>query len=248
VAWRELVTRVARSAGLVVHRWPANRFDAAGDSLTLLRQAGYEPATIIDCGANEGQFAHLVTTIFPSATIHVIEPQEACWPALDVFAQRRGRTCVHRLAVTEPGVGRVRMHREGSEASTGAFVVGADEKYPTSLEAASTTLDGLFADTVSRGERALLKLDIEGHEVAALQGATRLLTAVEVVYSEVRFYDITRSGRPVFGDVARLLAGHGFDLYDFGMLASRPRDRRLRIGDAMFVRRDSPLATDVSWD
>jgi len=37
VAWRELVTRVARSAGLVVHRWPANRFDAAGDSLTLLR-------------------------------------------------------------------------------------------------------------------------------------------------------------------------------------------------------------------
>ena len=193
--WRDLVTRLAGRAGLVVHRWPANRFDAAGDSLTLLRQAGYQPATIIDCGANEGQFAHLVTGIFPDAVIHLIEPQDACWPALDAFARRRSRTHVHRVAVTEPGVGRVRMHREGSEASTGAFVVRAEEDYPTSLEAASTTLDRLFADTLSRGERALLKLDIEGHEVAALRGAGRLLTAVEVVYSEVRFYDITRAGR-----------------------------------------------------
>jgi len=248
VAWREPVARLARSAGLVVHRWPANRFDAAGDALTLLRQASYQPATIIDCGANEAQFARLVTAIFPNAVIHLVEPQDACWPALDIFAQQHGRAHVHRLAVTEPGVGRVRMHREGNEASTGAFVVGADEKYPTSVEATSTTLDGLFAGTVSRGDRALLKLDIEGHEVSALQGATRLLAAVEVVYSEVRFYDIARSARPLFRDVAELLAGHGFDLYDFGMLASRPRDRRLRIGDAMFVRRDSPLATDVRWD
>jgi len=248
VAWRGLVTRLAARAGLVVHRWPANRFDAAGDSLTLLRRAGYEPATIIDCGANEGQFARLVTAIFPNAVIHLIEPQDACWPALDLFARQRGRTHVHRLAVTEPGVGRVRMHREGSEASTGAFVVRSKEEYPTSLEAASTTLDGLFADTVPRAERALLKLDIEGHELAALQGARRLLAVVEVVYTEVRFYDIARSGRPVFHDVADLLRDDGFDLYDFGMLASRPRDRRLRIGDAVFVRRDSQLATDVSWD
>jgi len=50
------------------------------------------------------------------------------------------------------------------------------------------------------------------------------------------------------GLVAHRWPANRFDVYDFGMLASRPRDRRLRIRDAVFVRRDSQLATDVSWD
>jgi hypothetical protein len=39
----------------------------------------------------------------------------------------------------------------------------------------------------------------------------------------------------------------GFALYDVLALASRPRDGRLRSGDVMFVRGNSPLLADVSW-
>ncbi len=248
MTWRDTVHRLAARAGLIVHRWPANRFDATGDALTLLRQAEYRPATVIDCGANCGQFAELVTTVFPDVTIHLIEPQAYCWPALERFVRERGRSHLHRVAVTEPGVAQVRMHRGGAEGSTGAFVVAADEPFAVDLKADAATLDQLFASAVEGKDRALLKLDIEGHELPALLGSVRLLEVVEVVLSEVRFFDINRGGRPSFDDIAAFLAASGFQLYDFATLGARVRDKRLRLGDAIFVRRDSPLAADVGWE
>jgi FkbM family methyltransferase len=247
MTWRDAAHRLAARAGLIVHRWPGNRFDAMADALTLLRQAGYRPSTVIDCGANRGQFGGLVTGVFPEVIIHLIEPQAECWPALDAFAQARGRARVHRMAVTEPGVGHVRMHRGGAEVSTGAFVLDTGESLPTDLEADASTLDSLFAATLQRSDRALLKLDIEGHEPAALRGATRLLTTVEVVLTEVQFFDINHHGDRTFLDIAGILATTGFDLYDFATLSARRRDNRLRMGDAVFVRRDSPLVADVGW-
>jgi FkbM family methyltransferase len=248
MTWRATMHRLAARAGLIVHRWPANRFDAMGDALTLLREADYRPATVIDCGANCGQFAGLVTTVFPDATIHLIEPQSYCWPALERFARTRGTSHVHRLAVTEPGIARVRMHRGGSEGSTGAFVVAADEPFAADVEVDAATLDLLLGAAVERRDRALLKLDIEGHELSALLGSVRLLEVVEVVLSEVQFFDINRDGHPLFDDIAAFLAARGFQLYDFATLGPRSRDKRLRLGDAIFVRRDSPLAADVGWE
>jgi FkbM family methyltransferase len=77
------------------------------------------------------------------------------------------------------------MHLGGDEISTGAFVVGSAEPYSADVNAPATTLDGLFAVLVQSGDRALLKLDIEGHEIEALRGATSVLDRVEVVVSEV---------------------------------------------------------------
>jgi hypothetical protein len=39
----------------------------------------------------------------------------------------------------------------------------------------------------------------------------------------------------------------GFILYDIGALHGRRSDGRLTSGDAMFVRRDSPLVANSSW-
>jgi hypothetical protein len=37
------------------------------------------------------------------------------------------------------------------------------------------------------------------------------------------------------------------ELFDVASLTSRPRDGRLRMGDIVFVRRNTPLVRDVSW-
>jgi hypothetical protein len=137
------------------------------------------------------------------------------------------------------------MHRGGDPGNTGAFVFAASEGLTVDLVAPATTLDALLASRVSPADRTLLKLDIEGHELEALRGAAVLLESVEVIVIEVRFFDVNRSGRPLFAEVLAFLEARGFSLYDVDMLASRPRDLRLRIGDVIFVRRGSPLAEDV---
>jgi FkbM family methyltransferase len=245
---KDVARQIAKRAGFVVHRWPGNRFQAMDDALRLLYRGGYRPGVVIDCGANCAQWFGVASPIFPDSEFHVIEAQDHCWPALDRAAAARGRTHVHRTAVTAPGVRAVRMHRAGDPGNLGAFVIAESEPFPVDLLAAATTLDELLAGRVEPGDRALLKLDIEGHELEALRGAATLLDRVEVVVSEVRFFDVYASGRPVFGDVMAHLDARGFALFDFASLTGRRRDQRLFLGDAMFIRRGSPLGEDVRWD
>src|SRR4051794_15283339 len=198
---KQLARRLVERAGYVVHRAPAHRFDAMAEVLRQLHRSMYRPRTVIDCGANRGQWFQLASSVFVEAEFHLIEAQQECWPALDNAATRRERTVVHRTAVSGPGVTNVRMHRGGDQVSTGAFVMTSAEPYTADVISQATTLDAIFDGRVDRADRALLKLDIEGHEYEALSGAHRLLERVEVVLSEVRFFDVNGSGRPEFSDL-----------------------------------------------
>ncbi len=93
----------------------------------------------------------------------------------------------------------------------------------------------------------LLKLDLEGHELAALEGASALLPSVEVLVTETCFFQAAPGGASTCSDMLAVLTENGFALYDVAALASRPRDGRLRMGDLIFVRGDSPLIGDTRW-
>ncbi len=93
----------------------------------------------------------------------------------------------------------------------------------------------------------MIKIDLEGYELPVLHGGERLLREVEVIVSEVDFYDFDNAGRTVFGDLFAFLRERGFTFYDAAMLLARPRDGRLALGDVVFVRNDSELLQDVRW-
>jgi FkbM family methyltransferase len=219
------------------------------ETLLLLRSFGYVPRVIIDGGANMGAWTQMVYSLFPMAEFHLIEPQPACAATLRELVRRTPKLTFHPVAVTEPGITRVRMIDGGKKGGgTGARVAWPDETGPDEAEFPATTLDVLLADRVVPADRVLLKLDLEGHEMLALQGGLRLLQAVEVVLTELQFYEINKNGRPIFADMLNFLRDLGFELYDFACLSQRPRDMRLRMGDVIFVRRDSPLLADQSWE
>ena len=194
-------------------------------------------------------WARMAHSIFPDAAIHAIEPQPVCRAFLDQLARRAGRITVHPVAVTDAGVTRVRLIGGGKAGGgTGAWVARSGEYAAGDLECAATTLDSLFADRVTRQDRALIKLDLEGHELVALRGGARVLQAAELVMTELRFFELDDSGRPLLADVLNFLGQREFVVYDLASLSSRPRDMRLRMGDIIFARRDSPLLADRSWE
>src|SRR5207247_3879697 len=93
------------------------------DALRLLRSAGYAPRVVIDCGANRGEWTQLARAAFPDSTFLLIEPQPACTAKLTALAARLPRVVVHAVAITEPGISRVRMIGGGEEGGgTGAWV------------------------------------------------------------------------------------------------------------------------------
>ena len=244
--WKALARRSFELAGYRVTRLrPANRFQAMDEALLLLRGFGFDPRVVIDAGANVGTWTRMCRTIFPDATYHLIEPQPGYVEELQRAMRTVSQVEVHGVALTEPGIRSVRMCGAGS---TGAWVARIHEHSPDEIICPATTLDELLAHRVSAEDRPLLKLDLECHEIEALKGASRLLKAVEVALTEVHFFDINETGRPTFTDVLEFFKEREFEIYDIACLSQRPRDMRLRMGDVIFVRNDSQLLADRSWE
>ena len=118
---------------------------------------------------------------------------------------------------------RVRIVGGGANGGgTGARVAHHKEEVLEAVECAATTLDDLFTEKIPVDARCLCKLDLERHELLALAGATRILSTVEVVLTEVQFYDINDAGKAIFADMVAFLQKHEFQLYDFACLGSSP--------------------------
>ena len=234
----KLAQRWLQRFGIWVSRAPANRFEIIADVLVSMRARGFAPTVVVDGGANRGQFFALARPVFPDAVFHLIEPQPACIPDLDAAAAAdRGDVFVHCTAITEPGVERVRMVGGGEDGGgVGNWVAKPSDDTPGEIHADATTLDD-----------ALLKLDLETHELPALTGASSLLQKVEAVLTEVSFYDSNDWGAPRFAEIVAFLRERRFLLYEIASLSGRARDGRLRMGDAVFVREDSVLSRDTSW-
>ena len=239
---KSAIKDLLQSVGYRIVRGPANRFEAMKQTLELLRGYGYQPRSIIDAGANVGEWTRTAHQVFPEAVYHLIEPQTACAPSLEKLSAEIPSTHVHAVAISCPGVRKVYMGR--NDGNTGSWV--AEEETPNAVEVPARCLDEIILAIPE--DRVLLKLDLENHELNALRGAERLLKNVEVIISEVSFYRPSwTNGQPVFGDVLQFLREQNFELYDFAALGSPMTNGRLRTGDAVFVSVDSALAKQRYW-
>lgn len=245
-----LLKGASKRLGYRLTRWrPSNRFQAMEDTLETLRGRGYMPRTVIDGGANKGQWFGLARGIFPKGRFHLIEPQPACRGALEQLAAKFPDVTVHAVALTEPGIKQVTMLGVDATGSTGAFVATHDVRQ-TGAGAHSvpaTSLDQLLGPVLRKEDRPLLKLDLEGHELAALRGAERMLSQIEVIITETHIYDPEHLGRATFADCFTHLSARGFVLFDVASLSERSRDARLRQGDFVFVNGWSDLIRDTAW-
>jgi FkbM family methyltransferase len=224
----------------IVRDHGANRFHAIEPCLRMLKARGFAPRVVIDCGAHVGSFSLTTRSIFAEATFHLIEPQPACGNALQAVCNATPGFVFHDCALADRP-GRVEL-AVMDEATAGAHIAVSGEN---AVSVSAKTLDGLFS-FVTPKDRAFLKLDLQGYELHALRGASRLLRSVEVVLTEVSFY--AQAYEPPIAALVAFLSEHGFALYDIASLASRARDGRPRQGDFVFVRNGSPLAADTRWD
>lgn len=221
-----------------------NRFQEVDACIARLQHRhGYRPRVIIDGGAHLGSFSLAAHKLFPDARVHLVEPQPACRPGLDKLAATLG-FAFHPYALSDrAGTARLMCY---ATPNTGAFIAWNDTTTAdVEVEVETRTLDQLFAAKLTPNDRALLKLDLQGHELIALAGAKALLPAVEVVVIEVSFF--RQIAEPTIPQLIGFFDQAGFDLFDVAALSGRTRDDRLRQGDFIFVRRGSAISSDTNW-
>lgn len=200
----------------------------------LLRRYGI--TVVFDAGANVGQYGKQLRYIGYSGRIISFEPSSGAYTALQQASGGDRLWEVHKLAVGNeegeklfnianstvcnsflPMLDSYKVHVPGTEI-LGQETVGV------------CRLDG-FLGSVFPEDRVWVKLDVEGHELAAIAGAQKLLARVDLVEIEMATERLLE-GEPLFFEVAPALYKLGFRLISVSPAYKAPSGRTLKFDGA----------------
>jgi FkbM family methyltransferase len=177
--------------------------------LDIFRHMGFEPSRILDVGAYQGHFVELARFVWPHAEIHCVEANEDCKVWLRPLNVHARYACVSDCAVLRKFYGSTLDCGGAGNSLYREFTPYYCDKHLAVKEVMTTTLDAMYPSETF----GLIKLDVQGAELEALKGATRMLQYADVVVAEASFvrYNL---GAPLIDDLIRFMQDHGFLLAD----------------------------------
>lgn len=210
---------------------------------------GFSPSVVIDVGVAYG--TRDLYESFPNATFLLVEPLAEWEPSLKKIQEKYNAVYVLAAAGPSPGSVCLNVHPKLSGSSVlkdsdGSEYDGVERTVPV------VTVDDLVTEKNLKGP-FLLKLDVQGFELAVLDGALKTLEDTELVVLEVSMFAFAKGG-PEFFEVVSYMKDKGFVAYDFFGWNSRPLDSALGQLDVAFVkenglfRKSSSYATKLQRD
>lgn len=166
--------------------------------------------SIWDVGANQGQFAFMAHAVWPNLPIYSFEPDPECFVRLKHHFDRfriPGQPFNMGMGAEE---GELELTRYADNVNN-SFLPRPQDQHVVrdKVTVPCSTLDALGA-SVPTSHAALLKLDVQGFELAVLEGASAFLGRCRYVLAEVAFSPAYTGGAHA-DEVMRALRGQGFE-------------------------------------
>lgn len=189
---------------------------ATNGELALIRRlAARWPSnpTLIDVGANRGDWTLAALDVVPGAVVYALEP--AAEPFAELAARVGSRANVFQIGLSNT-VGNATLWSPPGQ-SVLASVYQRDLRAVHLEATASTTIAVTTLDTFCAEQNVeavhLLKLDIEGHELAALEGASQLLADHAIDAVQFEFGGANLDARTFLSDFRDYLEPAGFTIH-----------------------------------
>jgi len=206
----QLLKDAAARAGFHVVR----NYQNPSHTLMGLRRLGF--STVLDVGANSGQFARWVRTQLPDAEIYCFEPTPRAFEDLRTWASTTTGVHAFQLALGE-SAGELEMNVHDDHTTSSSLLATSatcEELYPftasqSRLNVRISRLDDHLA-SLPRLPRPewLLKIDVQGFEMPVLLGAPLTLEQVRASIVEVSL-DNLYVGQSGFAEIVALMARAG---------------------------------------
>jgi FkbM family methyltransferase len=195
--------------------------------------------TVYDIGASVGTWSLLAKAVIPDARVEAFEPLPAHCAKFDGIVRSVPDVHLHRIALgaeNSPALLQVTDFSDASsllplaEAGRSAFGLQVVEQVPTTV----CRLDD-YRKANMLPAPDLIKLDVQGYELAVLKGGIDCVRSAKAVITEVSFREYYE-GQCLFHDLVHLLADIGMSVAAFGEHARL--GQILTQADALFLRRD----------
>jgi len=205
-----------RRLGYDVQRHRPQRESYERRRARVMRQMGVD--LVLDVGANVGQYGLDVRREGFRGRIVSFEPLETAYSQLVTHAAADPCWECQKLALGDaPGTAVIHVAANSASSSLLPMARLHEEMFPESVYVAEeqvsvARLDDAASGTLGGEERVMLKLDVQGFELAVLKGADEFLDrAVCVIEAELSTQELY-AGQPLWRDVVEFVAEKGFRL------------------------------------
>ena len=196
--------------------------------------------TILDIGANTGQFCHRISQVFPQARIYCFEPLADCYEELVKNNAFNHHFQAYNVALGDEK-GQVAIHRNEYSPSSSVLPMANLHKtnFAFAVQSQSETiqverLDDL-AGQLKLTPPILIKVDVQGFEDRVIRGGKAVFGMASVVICELSMEKLYE-GQPLFHDLYEQLTQMNFHYKgNFEQLLS-PVDGRVLQADGIFMR------------
>lgn len=232
---RSILNKVGELVGVQVRRV------APGERNRFVWLQHMAPRSVLDVGANVGDFAVFARELLPTARIVCFEPLADCHAKLVRRMADRPRFTAYQCALGSHSA-QGAVHRSGLVAASSLLPVADLTKDAVPRTACVGTemvsvrkLDDLWPE-LSIESPVFMKVDVQGYELEVFRGAQAVLRHIDALLVEVSFQELY-VGQPLFAEVHEFLRGAGFRFEGTVDQWRHPRDGRAMQADAVFVRR-----------
>ncbi|MGA7052524.1 MAG: FkbM family methyltransferase [Mycobacterium sp.] len=231
------ILKVAPYRAALLRHWVAASVEHA-DALGALKLR-----TVVDVGANRGQFTLFALHAYPGAKVVSLEPLATPAERFRRVFANEPRVTLHQAALG-PETGQSTMHVSGHDDSSSLLPITAaqGELFRGTNEVRTETVRtgplSEFLDSDSIEEPALLKLDVQGYELEALRACGKLLDKFIYVCAEGSFIELYK-GQVLADDLVAWLREHGYELVHSYGAVSDVNGRKIQ-ADMLFKRSADP--------
>lgn len=221
--------------------------------LGFLLARGFKCECAYDVGAYQGDWTKWFYRRWPEAKVYMFEALEEMAPKLNEICET-----YQNAELISMGIGDQDSELEFTiwDSLSGSSLMPQPGQKWDSLQKRKinvSTIDTLLSSQKIKIPQ-MAKLDVQGYELKALEGATKLFGQTEVFVLEVSLYHSLGSEQPVASDVIKFMAERDYVLFDIIGTYRRPVDHALEQVDMVFVPKDSslrdpkPLELNIDFD
>ncbi|WP_439495157.1 FkbM family methyltransferase [Bosea sp. (in: a-proteobacteria)] len=202
-----------------------------------IRALGYNFPVVYDVGGSNGAWVNIMSKVLPESRFEVFEPLAEINPSYrEILGYLKGihqDAHLHPIAIGEKD-GSIKINiYDDPVASTTLAIAGADHIKPVKVPVRS--IDSIVASRMCAAPD-LLKIDIQGGELAALKGARQTLPGVKFLMLETWLQRSYGSNTPLLHELISFLSPLGFVPYEFGDVFRNDKAEAVAI-DVWFINR-----------